>query len=167
VAPSRRSSRQGVRPVEEDFVESFTDLQMEQVMGGPTGETGPEDPGAGKSGEKGREDRAAPEFPCPNRPALGPGGMLATARQGSPICSSRRRPGLSPEASARCSPMRKGFPDALERQRGRVVGRVQEFLREEDRPGARPKLHGNSKDEYLAGVRPRQRIVKRRGEGRP
>ena len=105
----------------EDSVESFTDLQMEQIMGGPTGETGPAGPRREKEAERkaGKIDRLL-NFLVRTDRLWDREGMLATARQGfTDLFLSTEAGTLSAEASARMFPdAAKDFQDALERQRG-------------------------------------------------
>ena len=153
----------------EDFVESFTDLQMEQVMGGPTGETGPEGPWRGKEAERkaGKIERLL-NFLVRTDRLWDREGMLATARQGfTDLFLSTEAGGLSAEASARMFPdAAKDFQNALERQRGQGLSvEYRNFcVRKTDLVLVR-NFADNSKDEYLARVYAHaQRIVKRRGE---
>jgi uncharacterized membrane protein YgcG len=153
----------------EDFVESFTDLQMAQVMGGPTGETGPEGPWRGKEAERkaGKIERLL-NFLVRTDRLWDREGMLATARQGfTDLFLSTEAGGLSAEASARMYPdAAKDFRNALERQRGQGLSvEYRNFcVRKTDLVLVR-NFTDNSKDEYLARVYAHaQRIVKRRGE---
>jgi len=153
----------------EDSVESFTDLQMEQIMGGPTGETGPAGPWRGKEAERkaGKIERLL-NFLVRTDPLWDREGMLATARQGfTDLFLSREAGGLSAEASARMFPdAAKDFRNALERQRGQGLSvEYRNFcVRKTDLVLVR-NFTDNGKDEYLARVYAHaQRIVKRRGE---
>ncbi|MGZ8450422.1 MAG: polymorphic toxin-type HINT domain-containing protein, partial [Candidatus Deferrimicrobiaceae bacterium] len=153
----------------EDFVESFTDLQMEQVMGGPTGETGPEGPWRGKeAGRKAGKIERLLNFLVRTDRLWDREGMLATARQGfTDLVLSREAGVLSAEASARMfSDAAKDFQDALERQRGEGLSvEYRNFcVRKTDLVLVR-NFTENRKDEYLARVYAHaQRIVKRNGE---
>ena len=153
----------------EDFVESFTDLQMEQVMGGPIGETGPAGPSRGMEAERkaGKIERLL-NFLVRTDRLWDRQGMLATARQGfTDLFLSTEAGGLSAEASARMFPdAAKDFRNALERQRGQGLAvEYRNFcVRKTDLALVR-NFTDNSKDEYLARVYAHaQRIVKRRGE---
>ena len=153
----------------EDFVESFTDLQMEQVMGGPTGESGPAGPWRGKEaeGKAGKIERLL-NFLVRTDRLWDREGMLATARQGfTDLFLSTEAGELSAEASARMFPdAAKDFQDALERQReqGLSVEYRNFCVRKTDLALVR-NYADNGKDEYLARVYAHaQRIVKRRGE---
>ena len=153
----------------EDFVESFTDLQMEQVMGGPTGETGPAGPWRGKEAERkaGKIERLL-NFLVRTDRLWDREGMLATARQGfTDLFLSTEAGGLSAEASARMFPdAAKDFRNALERQRGQGLSvEYRNFcVRKTDLVLVR-NFTDNGKDEYLARVYAHaQRIVKRRGK---
>ena len=153
----------------EDFVESFTDLQMEQVMGGPTGETGPEGPWRGKeAGRKAGKIERLLNYLVQTDRLWDREGMLAAARQGfTDLFLSTEAGGLSTEASARMFPdAAKDFQNALERQReqGLSVEYRNFCVRKTDLALVR-NYTDNSKDEYLARVYAHaQRIVKRRGE---
>ena len=153
----------------ENFVESFTDLQMEQIMGGPTGETGPAGPLREKEAERkaGKIERLL-NFLVRTDRIWDREGMLATARQGfTDLFLSTEAGGLSAEASARMFPdAAKDFKEALERQRGQGLSvEYRNFcVRKTDLVLVR-NLTDNSKDEYLARVYAHaQRIVKRREE---
>ena len=153
----------------EDFVESFTDLQMEQVMGGPTGETGPAGPWREKEAERkaGKIERLL-NFLVQTDRLWDREGMLATARRGfTDLFLSTEAGTLSAEASARMFPdAAKDFQDALERQRGQGLSvEYRNFcVRKTDLVLVR-NFTDNAKDEYLARVYAHsQRIVKRRGE---
>ena len=153
----------------EDSVESFTDLQMEQIMGGPTGETGPAGPRREKEAERkaGKIERLL-NFLVRTDRLWDREGMLATARQGfTDLFLSTEAGGLSAETSARMFPdAAKDFQDALERQRGQGLSvEYRNFcVRKTDLVLVR-NFTDNSKDEYLARVYAHaQRIVKRRGE---
>jgi len=153
----------------EDFVESFTDLQMEQVMGGPAGETGPEGPWRGKEAERkaGKIERLL-NFLVQTDRLWDREGMLATARQGfTDLFLSTEAGGLSAEAAARMFPdAAKDFQNAMERQRGQGLSvEYRNFcVRKTDLALVR-NFTDNSRDEYLARVYAHaQRIVKRRGE---
>lgn len=153
----------------EDFVESFTDLQMEQVMGGPTGETGPKGPWRGKEAERkaGKIERLL-NFLVRTDRIWDREGMQATARQGfTDLFLSTEAGELSAEASDRMFPdAAKDFHNALERQRGQGLSvEYRNFcVRKTDLVLVR-NFADNSKDEYLARVYAHaQRIVKRRGE---
>ncbi len=153
----------------EDSVESFTDLQMEQIMGGPTGETGPAGPWRGKEAERkaGKIERLL-NFLVRTDRLWDREGMLAAARQGfTDLFLSTEAGGVSAEASARMFPdAAKDFRNALERQReqGLSVEYRNFCVRKTDLALVR-NFADNSKDEYLARVYAHaQRIVKRRGE---
>ena len=153
----------------EDFVESFTDLQMEQVMGGPAGETGPEGPWRGKEAERkaGKIERLL-NFLVQTDRLWDREGMLATARQGfTDLFLSTEAGGLSAEAAARMFPdAAKDFQNAMDRQRGQGLSvEYRNFcVRKTDLALVR-NFTDNSRDEYLARVYAHaQRIVKRRGE---
>lgn len=153
----------------EDFVESFTDLQMEQIMGRPTGETGPEGPWRGKeAGRKAGKIERLLNFLVRTDRIWDREGMLATARQGfTDLFLSTEAGGLSAEASARMFPdAAKDFQNALERQRGQGLSvEYRNFcVRKTDLVLVR-NFTDNNNDEYLARVYAHaQRIVKRRGE---
>lgn len=153
----------------EDVVESFTDLQIEQIMGGPTGETGPAGPWRGmEAGRKAGKIERLLNFLVQTDRLWDREGMLATARQGfTDLFLSTEAGGLSAEASARMFPdAAKDFRDALERQRGQGLSvEYRNFcVRKTDLVLVR-NFTDNNKDEYLARVYAHaQRIVKRRGE---
>ena len=153
----------------EDFVESFTDLQMEQVMGGPTGEIGPEGPWRGKEvGRKAGKIERLLNFLVQTDRLWDREGMLATARQGfTDLFLSTEAGELSAEASSRMFPdAAKDFRNALERQRGQGLSvEYRNFcVRKTDLVLVR-NFTDNSNDEFLARVYAHaQRIVKRRGE---
>jgi len=153
----------------EDSVESFTDLQMEQIMGGPTGETGPAGPRREEEAERkaGKIERLL-NFLVQTDRLWDREGMLASARRGfTDLFLSTEAGTLSAEASARMFPdAAKDFQDALERQRGQGLSvEYRNFcVRKTDLVLVR-NFTENGKDEYLARVYAHaQRIVKRRGE---
>jgi hypothetical protein len=142
---------------------------MEQVMGGPTGETGSEGPWRGKeAGRKAGKIERLLNFLVQTDRLWDREGMLAAARQGfTDLFLSTEAGGLSSEASARMFPdAAKDFRNALERQReqGLSVEYRNFCVRKTDLALVR-NYTDNSKDEYLARVYAHaQRIVKRRGE---
>jgi len=153
----------------EDFVESFTDLQMEQIMGEPPGKTGPAGPWRGKGEERkaGKIERLL-NFLVRTDRLWDREGMLATARQGfTDLYLSREAGDLSAEASARMFPdAAKDFRDALQNQRGQGLSvEYRNFcVRKVDLTLVR-NFSDSARDEYLARVYAHaQRIVKRRGE---
>lgn len=163
-------TRESDRLKKEDSVESFTDLQLEQIAGKPSGDTGPAGPWSEKETERkaGKIERLL-NFLVRTDRIWDREGMLATARQGfSDLYLSREAGALSDEASARMSPdAAREFRKALEQQtrEGLTVEYRNFCVRKVDLVLVR-NFSDNARDNYLARVYAHaQRIVKRRGRG--
>jgi len=162
-------TRESDRLKKEDSVESFTDLQLEQIAGKPSGDTGPAGPWSEKETERkaGKIERLL-NFLVRTDRIWDREGMLATARQGfSDLYLSREAGALSDEASARMSPdAAREFRKALEQQtrEGLTVEYRNFCVRKVDLVLVR-NFSDNARDNYLARVYAHaQRIVKRRGK---
>jgi len=162
-------TRESDRLKKEDSVESFTDLQLEQIAGKPFGDTGPAGPWSEKEteGKAGKIERLL-NFLVRTDRIWDREGMLATARQGfSDLYLSREAGALSDEASARMFPdAAREFRKALEQQsrEGLTVEYRNFCVRKVDLVLVR-NFSDNARDNYLARVYAHaQRIVKRRGK---
>jgi hypothetical protein len=162
-------TRESDRLKKEDSVESFTDLQLEQIAGKPSGDLGPAGPWSEKETERkaGKIERLL-NFLVRTDRIWDREGMLATARQGfSDLVLSREAEALSDEASARMFPdAAREFRKALEQQsrEGLTVEYRNFCVRKVDLVLVR-NFSDNARDNYLARVYAHaQRIVKRRGK---
>jgi hypothetical protein len=162
-------TRESDRLKKEDSVESFTDLQLEQIAGKPSGDMGPAGPWSEKETERkaGKIERLL-NFLVRTDRIWDREGMLATARQGfSDLYLSREAGVLSDEASARMFPdAAREFRKALEQQsrEGLTVEYRNFCVRKVDLVLVR-NFSDNARDNYLARVYAHaQRIVKRRGK---
>jgi hypothetical protein len=161
-------TRESDRLRKEDFVESFTDLQMEGIMGEPSGKTGPAGPGLDEEpGEKAGKIERLLNFLVRTDRLWDREGMLATARQGfTDLYLSREEGALSAEASARMFPdAATDFRSALEKQRGQGLSvEYRNFCVRKVELALVRNFSDNARDEYLARVVAHaQRIVKRGG----
>lgn len=161
-------TKESDRLTREDFVESFTDLQLEQAAGGPPGKTGPAGPWRKKeAGEKSGKIERLLNFLVRTDRIWDRAGMIEAARRGfSDLYLSREAGALSDDSASRMSPdLAADFRGALDRQR--AAGIAVEYrnfcVRNVDLVLVRNRAD-RAGDEYVARVAAHaQRVVTRNG----